>query len=74
MKWWEQDTGKLMLTSFEHRGWLTDFRYWAELKLLFSCANDGLIIAWGSGGNVVDSIRVFTLPIFRCSLKCLGYF
>ncbi|CAK8695799.1 unnamed protein product [Clavelina lepadiformis] len=58
MKWWEQDTGKLMLTSFEHRGWLTDFRYWAELKLLFSCANDGLIIAWGSGGNVVDSIRV----------------
>nr|CAB3260425.1 uncharacterized protein LOC100175309 [Phallusia mammillata] len=68
MKWWEQDTGKLMLTSNEHGGWLTDFRYWSEQKILLSCANDGLIIAWGSGGNVVDRIRI-GYPIYTMCLN-----
>ena len=61
MKWWEQDTGKHMLTSAEHRGWVTDLRYWTEQKLLLSCANDGMIVAWGGGGNVVDKIKVKVL-------------
>ncbi|XP_078482123.1 uncharacterized protein LOC100175309 [Ciona intestinalis] len=68
MKWWEQDTGKLMLTSCEHKGWLTDFQYWAEHKILLSCANDGLIIAWGSGGNVLDRIKL-NYPIY---VMCLN--
>jgi len=30
----------------------------ADAKLLFSAANDGIIIAWGSGGAVHDKIPV----------------
>lgn len=58
MKWWDQENGKLMLTTQEHKGWLTDFFYWNEIKLLLSSANDGMIIAWGSSGGVVDRINV----------------
>jgi len=53
IKWWEQDTGKLMLTCTEHTGLITDFQYWADQKLLLSSGNDGLIMAWGSGGNCI---------------------
>nr|XP_039255644.1 uncharacterized protein LOC120332461 [Styela clava]XP_039255645.1 uncharacterized protein LOC120332461 [Styela clava]XP_039255646.1 uncharacterized protein LOC120332461 [Styela clava] len=63
MKWWEQDGGKLILTTHEHRGWLTDFLYWSEPKLLLSSANDGYIIAWTSSGTVMDKIYM-NQPIF----------
>lgn len=63
MKWWEQDGGKLMLTTHEHHGWVTDFLYWAEPKLLLSSANDGYIIAWTSSGTILDKIFM-NQPIF----------
>ena len=59
IKWWEQDTGKLMLNCREHSGWVTDFRYWSEAKVLLSSGNDGQIVVWGSGGNVVERITVY---------------
>ena len=58
IKWWEQDSAKLILTSSDHSGWITDFQYWAEQKLLLSSGNDGMILTWGSGGNCVDKIKV----------------
>lgn len=64
MKWFEQDSGKLMLTSTEHKGWVTAFEYWYEPKILLSAANDGNIIAWGSGGNIMDRIAVFIYDKF----------
>lgn len=60
MKWWEQDGGKLMLTTHGHGGMMTDFLYWAEPKLLLSSANDGFIIAWTSSGAIADKIMVST--------------
>lgn len=47
-----------MLTTSEHTGHITNFQYWADQKTLLSSGNDGLIIAWGSGGNCADKIRV----------------
>ncbi|EDO35398.1 predicted protein [Nematostella vectensis] len=57
------EPGKLLRTVHEHDGWVTCFLFWAEAKLLFSAANDGTFIAWGSGGAVHDRISIGS-PIY----------
>lgn len=58
MKWWEQDSGKLMMTTREHTGWVTDFIFIHQRKYFFSCSHDGFVVVWGSGGNVLEKIRI----------------
>lgn len=58
MKWWEQDSGQLQMSTHQHSGWVTDFLFMSRPKLFFSSAHDGVIIIWGCGGNVVKKIRV----------------
>lgn len=60
------EPGKLLRTSREHDGWVTSFLFWADAKLLFSAANDGVIIAWGSGGAVHDKIPIGS-PVYCMS-------
>ncbi|KAK2566790.1 putative U3 small nucleolar RNA-associated protein 13 [Acropora cervicornis] len=60
------EPGKLLRTSQEHDGWVTSFLFWADAKLLFSAANDGIIIAWGSGGAVHDKIPIGS-PVYCMS-------
>ncbi|XP_031569624.1 uncharacterized protein LOC116304102, partial [Actinia tenebrosa] len=52
------EPGKLLRTVHEHEGWVTSFLFWGDAKLLFSASNDGIIIAWGSGGAVHDRIPI----------------
>ncbi|XP_050413765.1 uncharacterized WD repeat-containing protein alr3466 [Patella vulgata] len=68
IKCWESETGKLLLTSLEHKGWVTDFLYWLEPKLVFSSANDGFIVAWGSGGGVYDKVHI-GLPVYCMAIN-----
>lgn len=58
IKSWEAEAGKLVSTTHEHRGWITDFLYWPAQKLLLSSANDGIIVAWGSGGGISDKLLI----------------
>ena len=37
----------------------------SDTKLMLSSANDGDLLAWGSGGGVTDRIKVTDLPHFR---------
>lgn len=48
----------LTQSSNEHIGWVTDFLYWADPKLLFSSANDGLILVWAAAGGIIDKIHI----------------
>lgn len=54
----EVDSGKHIQTYIEHKGWVTSFLYWPQLKLLFSASNDSVIVIIGPGGNVVDKIYI----------------
>jgi hypothetical protein len=42
----------------------------SDAKLMFSCGNDGTIIAWGSGGAVFDQVHVCLT--FRVNIIVLG--
>ncbi|KAL5004688.1 hypothetical protein ScPMuIL_018144 [Solemya velum] len=63
IKTWEAEGGKLVQTANEHKGWVTDFLYWSEPKLMLSAANDGLIMAWSSGGSIFDRVDI-GLPVY----------
>lgn len=58
IKVWDVDEGKISASYQEHNGWVTDFLYWPEMKLLISASNDGWIVVWGSGGTAIDHIPV----------------
>ena len=48
-----------------------------DAKLLFSAANDGTIIAWGSGGAVHDRIPVslnIYIKVFFYQLICMLFY
>ena len=51
----------MLLWSFNDRG---------DAKLLFSAANDGTIIAWGSGGAVHDKIQVSNVFTYYTHRSC----
>ncbi|XP_048258792.1 uncharacterized WD repeat-containing protein alr3466-like [Haliotis rufescens] len=68
IKVWEAESGKLLLTSTEHGGWVTDFLFWARAKLMLSAANDGFIVAWGSGGALYDKIQI-GVPVYCLALN-----
>ncbi|KAL3866299.1 hypothetical protein ACJMK2_043606 [Sinanodonta woodiana] len=63
IKVWEAEHGKLVQTSHEHKGWITDFLYWHETKLMLSSANDRYIIAWAPGGGVHDKVFI-GVPVY----------
>ncbi|XP_074652528.1 uncharacterized protein LOC141906930 [Tubulanus polymorphus] len=65
IKIWESEGGKLVQAVHEHRGWITDFLFWNESKLMLSAANDGIIIAWAPGGGIYDKIYV------GCPVYCM---
>ncbi|ELT89388.1 hypothetical protein CAPTEDRAFT_187404 [Capitella teleta] len=58
IKCWEADTGKLITCHYDHKGWITDFLFWSDMKLMLSSAIDGFIMMWGSGGGCVDKIML----------------
>ncbi|TPX59029.1 hypothetical protein SpCBS45565_g07846 [Spizellomyces sp. 'palustris'] len=58
---WEE-SGKLSSPLSEHVGWITGLLYCKEHKLLFSCAIDGMLIAWGNG-KVLQKIETGS-PIY----------
>lgn len=68
VKSFEAECGKLVSTFYDHKGWVTDFMFWAETKLMLSSANDGDLIAWGSGGGVSDRIKV-GMPVYCMALN-----
>ncbi|XP_071806782.1 uncharacterized protein [Asterias amurensis] len=68
IKTWEAEGSKLVLTTYEHQGWVTDFLYWHDGKVMFSSSNDGLIIAWSSGGGVFDRIKIGS-PVYCMALN-----
>ncbi|KAI8789007.1 vegetative incompatibility protein HET-E-1 [Biomphalaria glabrata] len=63
IKSWEAESGKLVQTFNEHKGWITDFLFWNDTKLLLSSANDAHIIVWGAGGGVVDKVPM-SVPVY----------
>lgn len=66
IKAWDYSTGeagKSVRSVHEHEGFVTAFLFWSEAKLMFSCGNDGSIIAWGSGGAVHDQVNI-GVPIY----------
>ncbi|XP_019642839.1 PREDICTED: uncharacterized protein LOC109484071 [Branchiostoma belcheri] len=68
IKAWESDSGKLSQCVQEHAGWITDFLFWADEKLLLSASNDGTILCWSAGGTVLDRIT-FGYPIYKMTLN-----
>ncbi|KAI9199249.1 WD40-repeat-containing domain protein [Polychytrium aggregatum] len=64
---WECESGKLLNCFSEHTGWISSLLYCKELKTLFSCSIDGLIIAWGwspsGSGKVLQKIATGS-PVF----------
>ncbi|CAG5133976.1 unnamed protein product, partial [Candidula unifasciata] len=62
IKSWEAESGRLIQTFYEHKGWVTDFIFWTDAKVMFSSANDAQIVAWSSG-SVADTINV-VLPVY----------
>ncbi|XP_022092949.1 uncharacterized protein LOC110980503 [Acanthaster planci] len=68
IKTWEAEGSKLVLTTYEHQGWVTDFLYWHDGKVMFSSSNDGMIVAWASGGGVYDRIKIGS-PIYCMALN-----
>eukprot|EP00794_Sanderia_malayensis_P011226 gene11226-12405_t len=66
IKVWDYSTGepgKLVRISHEHSGWVTSFLFWNDAKLMLSASNDGTILAWGSGVQPHDRVKVGT-PIY----------
>eukprot|EP00105_Crassostrea_gigas_P018916 XP_011437175.1 PREDICTED: uncharacterized protein LOC105335121 isoform X1 [Crassostrea gigas] len=68
IKFWEAEAGKLVMTAYEHKGWVTDFLFWASPKLMLSAANDGNIIAWSTGGTVCDKIPI-GMPVYCMAIN-----
>ncbi|XP_077985512.1 uncharacterized protein LOC144440123 [Glandiceps talaboti] len=68
IKTWEAESGLPVMSSHEHQGWVTDFLYWSDPKLLFSSSNDGSVIAWASGGGVHDKIELGS-PIYCMAIN-----
>lgn len=68
IKTFEAENGKHVSTFNEHKGWVTDFMFWTETKLLLSSANDSDIIAWGSGGGMSDRIKI-GMPVYCMALN-----
>uniref|UniRef100_A0ABM0LXS1 Uncharacterized protein LOC102806264 n=1 Tax=Saccoglossus kowalevskii TaxID=10224 RepID=A0ABM0LXS1_SACKO len=68
IKTWEAESSLPVMSSHEHQGWVTDFLYWTEPKLLFSSSNDGSIIAWASGGGVHDKMELGA-PVYTISMN-----
>ncbi|KAL4227310.1 hypothetical protein ACF0H5_012756 [Mactra antiquata] len=68
IKTWESESGKQISVACEHKGWITDFLYWADAKLMLSSANDRNIIAWASGGGVYDRISI-GVPVYCMAIN-----
>ncbi|GFN83516.1 vegetative incompatibility protein het-e-1 [Plakobranchus ocellatus] len=68
VKSWEAESGKLVQTFYQHRGWVTDFLFWGDAKLMLSSSNDAQIIAWGTGGGAVDVIPV-SVPVYCMAIN-----
>lgn len=68
IKTWESESGKLILTASEHKGWITDFLYWNDAKLMFSSSNDRYIISWAPGGGVHDRINI-GVPVYCMAMN-----
>ncbi|XP_076443785.1 uncharacterized protein LOC143282138 isoform X2 [Babylonia areolata] len=68
VKTFEAESGKLVSTFYEHKGWITDFMYWSDTKLMISSANDGDLIAWGSGGGISDRIKI-GMPVYCMAIN-----
>ncbi|KAJ8303914.1 hypothetical protein KUTeg_017497 [Tegillarca granosa] len=68
VKTWEAESGKMVMASHEHKGWVTDFLYWNDAKLMLSSANDGDLIAWSSGGGVADKISI-GMPVYCMAIN-----
>ena len=64
----ELDTGNLIQTFNEHKGWITAFQFWPNSKLLFTASNDCVICAIGSGGNLMDKIFI-GVPVYSMGLN-----
>ncbi|TPX61874.1 hypothetical protein PhCBS80983_g00825 [Powellomyces hirtus] len=58
-----EETGKLLGTLCEHAGWITGLLYCKEYKTLFSCAIDGMLIAWGPNGKPLQKVETGT-PLY----------
>lgn len=69
MKFWESDKGKFVASMRPHKGWVTDLLFVQRKKILFSCSQDGCIIVWGSGGNILEKLNVSLL--WFCYFKCI---
>ncbi|KAJ8034301.1 Nuclear distribution protein nudF [Holothuria leucospilota] len=76
IKAWDSETYKLAIVTHEHEGWVTDFLFWQEGKVMLSSSNDGSIIAWSNNGGVADRIKlgapvyVMALNLRRHQLVC----
>ncbi|KAH9505160.1 hypothetical protein Btru_058857 [Bulinus truncatus] len=68
VKSWEAESGKLVQTYYEHRGWITDFLFWNDTKLLLSSANDAYIVIWGAGGGIVEKVHMF-VPVYCMAIS-----
>ncbi|CAL1534086.1 unnamed protein product [Lymnaea stagnalis] len=68
VKSWEAESGKLMQTYYEHKGWVTDFYFWGDTKLMLSSANDARIAVWGTGGGIVDNVHMI-VPIYCMAIN-----
>ena len=64
----EVDTGNLVQTYNEHKGWITDFLFWPANKVLFCSSNDSVVTAIGPGGNKLDKIHM-GVPIYTMVLN-----
>ncbi|XP_053405199.1 uncharacterized protein LOC123523222 isoform X1 [Mercenaria mercenaria] len=72
IKTWESESGKQLSVVCEHKGWITDFLYWSEAKLMLSSANDRNIIAWAPGGGVYDRITI-GVPVYCMAINLRRY-
>lgn len=70
MKFWESDKGKFVASMRPHKGWVTDLLFVQRKKILFSCSQDGCIIVWGSGGNILEKLNVGE-PIYAFEYNAL---
>ncbi|WAQ99882.1 MHCKB-like protein [Mya arenaria] len=68
IKTWESESGKQVSVTCEHKGWITDFLYWTETKLMLSSANDRNIIAWAPGGGIHDRITI-GVPVYCMAIN-----
>ena len=66
---WEAETGKLLNKWSGHTGWITALIYCREVKMLFSCSIDGLVIAWGSNGKIIERVDVISSDLLLNRLE-----